>query len=170
MCEVIDDGSQKRDFMATAQNVAELAPMPERKPNKLLPPVWEGTEYPRYPPGIYDVRCKAIQGPEWLKNHRRLSIRLECSFLMEKRTVSGFLNLGDDPKRCNARKQSNYCKLWCKVNGGLPRKKQVMHWNDFVGKFFRVRIEDATKNSKGEPLSEAERYSKIVEFLECIGP
>ena len=84
--------------------------------------------------------------------------------------MSGFLNMGDDPKQCSARRHSNYFKLWCKVNGGLPRKGQAMDWNDFVGKFFRVRIEDATKNSKGEPLPESERYSKIVEFLECIGP
>lgn len=45
-----------------------------------------------------------------------------------------------------------------------------MDWNVFIGKFFRVRVEDATKNGKSEPLSEAERYSKIVEFLEFLGP
>ena len=95
---------------------------------------------------------------------------MECHFLTEEGNVSGFLNLGDDPQRCNARRQSKYFKLWCKVNGGLPRKGQAMHWNDFVGKFFRVRVVDATTNSKGEPLSEAERYSKIEEFLEFIGP
>jgi len=84
--------------------------------------------------------------------------------------VSGFLNLGDDPERTHVRRHSNYFKLWCQVNGGPPRKKQVMHWNDFLGKFFRVRVVDATKNSKGELLPEAERYSKIEEFLEFIGP
>jgi hypothetical protein len=156
--------------MATARKFVKLPFAPERKPKRVLAPVWEGTEYPRHPPGVYDVQCNEIQGPEWLKNHRRWSIRLECNFLMEEGNVSGFLNMGDDPKQCSARRHSNYFKLWCKVNGGLPRKGQAMDWNDFVGKFFRVRIEDATKNSKGEPLPESERYSKIVEFLECIGP
>jgi len=156
--------------MATGRNVVKLPSTSERKPKKMVAPVWEGVEYPRHPPGTYDVGCAAIQGPEWLKNHRRWSIRLECHFLTEEGNVSGFLNLGDDPQRCNARRQSKYFKLWCKVNGGLPRKGQAMHWNDFVGKFFRVRVVDATTNSKGEPLSEAERYSKIEEFLEFIGP
>jgi hypothetical protein len=45
-----------------------------------------------------------------------------------------------------------------------------MHWDDLLGKFFRVRIDMATTNSKGQPLSAPEQYSKIVEFLECIGP
>ena len=79
---------------ATAPNLAKLHSTHERKQNTMLAPVWEGIEYPHYPPGIYDVRCNSIQGPEWLKNHRRWSIRLECNFLMEEGTVSGFLNLG----------------------------------------------------------------------------
>jgi hypothetical protein len=45
-----------------------------------------------------------------------------------------------------------------------------MHWDDFIGKFFRVSVVDATKNGKGEPLSEAERYSKIEDFLDFLGP
>jgi hypothetical protein len=44
-----------------------------------------------------------------------------------------------------------------------------MHWNPFTGKFFSVRVVDATKNGKGEPLLEAEGLSKIEDFLECIG-
>lgn len=151
-------------------SITRLTLAPKPKPQKLLPPVWEGVKYPLHPPGIYEVRCNLIQGPEWLKNHRRFSIRLECNFLTEEGKVSGFLNLGNDPKGCHAGKQSNYYKLWCKVNGGLPRKGQLMDWNDFLGKFFRVRVEDATKNGKGEPLLEAEHYSKIVEFLDFLGP
>ena len=156
--------------MPAAHNLAMPHPTRERKPKTMLPPVWEGAEYPRYPPGTYDVCCNLIQGPDWLKNHRRWSIRLECNFLTEEGTISGFLNLGDDPHHFNVRRQSKYYKLWCKVNGGHPRKRQPMHWDDFIGKFFRVRIVDATKNGKGEPLSEAERYSKIEDFLEFLGP
>ena len=91
--------------------------------------------------------------------------------LTEEGEVSGFLNLGRDPNRCHAGKQSNYYKLWCKVNDGHPpREGQAMDCNAFIGRFFRVRIEDVTKNDKGEPLPEAERYSKIVEFLDFLGP
>ena len=139
--------------MATARNLIELAPVGERKPKRLFPPVWEGVEYPHYPPGVYDVRCNRIQGPEWLNDHRRWSLRVECNFLFEEGNVSGFLNMGDDPKRCSARRQSKYYKLWCMANGGHPRKGQAMDWNDLLDKFFRVRVEDA-KNSKGEPLPE----------------
>jgi len=155
---------------ATAPNLVKFHSTLECKQKTMLPPVWEGVEYPHYPPGIYDVRCNSIQGPEWLKNHRRWSIRLECNFLTEEGNVSGFLNLGDDPKRFHVRRQSKYYKLWCRTNGGHPRKRQPMHWNDFIGKFFRVRIVDATKNGKGELLSEPERYSKIEDFLEFLGP
>ena len=156
--------------MATARTMAKPISAAEGRARKQLAPVWEGVEYPRHPPGSYDVRCNAIQGPEWLKNHHRWSIRLECNFLMEDGVVSGFMNLGDDPHRYRVGRQSNYFKLWCKVNRGLPRQGQPMPPEDFIGRFFRVRIEDGTKNSKGEDLSDEERYSKIVEFLECIGP
>ena len=124
--------------MATAHHVVRLPSASERKPRKVIPPVWQGIEYSCFPPGVYDVCCIKIQGPEWLKNHRRWSIRLECNLMAEEGNVSGFLNLGDDPKRCSARRQSKYFKLWCKVNGGLPRKGQEMHWNDFIGKLFRA--------------------------------
>ena len=79
--------------MATAPTLVKLPSGSERKPKKIAAPVWEGTEYPRHAPGVYDVRCNEIQGPEWLKNHRRWSVRLECNFLTEEGNVSGFLNL-----------------------------------------------------------------------------
>jgi len=141
-----------------------------RRGSKSLVPVWEGPEYPRCSAGIYDVRCNKLQGPQWLRNHRRWSLRLECNFLTEAGNVSGFLNLGDDPNRPRVGRQSNFYRLWCMVNGGPPKQRQTMSADVFLGKFFRVRIETATKNSKGLPMSEAEQYSKIVEFLECIGP
>lgn len=156
--------------MVTPRPRAQPNSVAESRARKQLAPVWEGAEYPLYEPGIYDVRCNEIQGPEWLKNNRRWSLRLECNFLTENGTVSGFLNLGNDPKRFYIGRESNYFKLWCKVHGGLPRKGQRMSWDDFLGRFFRVRIETGTKNGKGETKSDAERYSKIVEFLECIGP
>ena len=165
---------KKRHGMATAQathaTAKPISAAEGRRARKHPRIVWEGAEYPLYPAGTYDVRCNKIQGPEWLKNHRRWSLRLECNFLTEEGNVSGFLNLAGDPERLHVGRQSNYFNVWCKANGGFPRRGQIMSEDIFLGKFFRVRIETATKNGKGEPLSQAERYSKIVEFLECIGP
>jgi hypothetical protein len=45
-----------------------------------------------------------------------------------------------------------------------------MPWEDFLGKFYRVRIDDGATDQNGEQIPEVLRYSKIVEFLECIGP
>ena len=152
-----------------SQNVVKLRPASMRPTRKPPPLVWEGIEYPRYPPGVYDVRCNKIQGPEWLRNRRRWSLRLECNFLMDKGSVSGFLNLGDDPERVKAPRGSRYYKVWCLVNGGAPKKGQRMSPEDFLGKIFRVRVDNA-KDIQGNLLPEGERYSKIVEFLELLGP
>jgi hypothetical protein len=40
---------------------------------------------------------------------------------------------------------------------------------DFLGKVFRVKVADA-KDIHGNLLPETEQYSKIVEFLEFLGP
>jgi hypothetical protein len=45
-----------------------------------------------------------------------------------------------------------------------------MPWEDFLDKFYRVRIADSVADAKGGEIPEDQRYSKIVEFLECIGP
>src|SRR5215469_2366539 len=158
--------------MATARNIFRHSDTRRKRiePNtsvKPKAPVWDGPDYPRYPPGIYDVRCNHIHGPEWLINRHRWSIRLECNFLTEEGSVSGFLNLGNDPDKVHAGRGSRYFKVWCMANGGLPRKGQRMDPKIFLGKFFRVRVEDAT-DIRGNPLPESERYSKIVEFLQCI--
>jgi hypothetical protein len=83
--------------------------------------------------------------------------------------VSGFLNLGSDPERSQAGRGSRIFKLWCMVNGGLPKKGQRMDLTSFLNKFFRVKVEDA-KDIHGNPLPESEQYSKITEFIEFLGP
>jgi hypothetical protein len=88
---------------------------------------------------------------------------------MDEGSVSGFLNLGTDPNQYQYPRGSRYFKLWCKVNGGLPKRGQPMNPEDFLGQFLRVKVEDA-RDINGNPLPEAEQYSKITEFLECIGP
>src|SRR5262252_2747081 len=61
-------------------------------------PVWVGADYHRCPPSICDVRCIHIQGPEWLRSHKRWSIRVECMFLDDPDgRVSGFISLRSNP-------------------------------------------------------------------------
>jgi len=45
-----------------------------------------------------------------------------------------------------------------------------MSWDDFIDKFYRVRVDDSVTDAKGREIPENQRYSKIVEFLECLGP
>jgi len=97
-----------------------------RARKKHVAPLWEGAEYHRCPPGIYDVRCIHVQGPEWLRNHRRWSVRVECGFLTGPGNVSGFLNLGNDPIRPRIGRESKFFRLRCMVNGGPPRRGQEM--------------------------------------------
>lgn len=132
-------------------------------------PIWSGKEYPRYDPGEYDVRCNEVQGPAWIKQYQRWSIRLECHFLTEDGLVSGFLNLGNNPRQPHPGKRSYYARLWIQANQDLPNAGE-MPPEIFIGKFFRVRIEDATRDSKGKLLPPALVYSKIVEFIDCTGP
>ena len=163
---------RKKDSMGISNRTSRPISAAEgRARKKHVAPVWEGAEYHRYPPGIYDVRCIHIQGPEWLRSHRRWSLRLECMFLDEPDArVSGFLSLGNDPERPRVGRKSRYFDLWCKTNRGLPRKGQAMRWEDFLDRFYRVRIADGVTDAKGGEIPEDQRYSKIVEFLECISP
>jgi hypothetical protein len=154
----------RRDFESCVRS------QPSRQ-SKQSAPVWEGAEYHRCSPGVYEVRCIHIQGPEWLRFHQRWSIRLECMFLDEPDArVSGFLSLGSNPERPHVGRKSRYFDLWCKTNRGLPRKGQEMSWDDFIDKFYRVRVDDSVTDAKGREIPENQRYSKIVEFLECLGP
>src|SRR5438270_10758799 len=84
-------------------------------------PICEADPYPRYEPGIRQVRCCELQGPAWLKNFGRWSIRLECRFVDEDGSVSGFLNLGKDRRTPRAGRQSRYARLSRMANGGPAR-------------------------------------------------
>ena len=59
--------------------------------------VWEGVDYPRVSPGVYQVIGNGVvQGPVWLRNYLRWSIRIEFTLLSGEGYVSRFFNLGSN--------------------------------------------------------------------------
>jgi len=110
-------------------------------------------------------RAKLYRDPRF----RCWKCRLDCQFLTEPDTVSGFLNLGTDDKP-HAGRGSEYRRVWVMANDAQPKKRQVLSTRIFVGKVFRVRIADTERRHDGREHLETERYSTIKEFLARVGP
>jgi len=129
--------------------------------------IWQGTEYPRIPPGDYLAVCSGWQGPEWVRAFYRWSLRLEFSLLSGEGTVSGFLNLGNDPAKRHIARRSKFYALWCQANGEMPRKGQPMTLDTFTDPTltYLVRVGDALKDAKDELKPDALVYSRVTEIL-----
>src|SRR5262249_59375937 len=108
-----------------------------------LDPVCDENPYPRYQPGVYDVRC---YGAEEYRDprFRCWKCRLDCHFLTDSGTVPGFLNLGTGDKP-QAGRGSEYRRVWVMANGAQPKKRQLLSRRVFVDKIFRVRIADTER-------------------------
>jgi hypothetical protein len=134
-------------------------------------PVWEPREYPKHDPGIRMVRFHEVQGPDWLHSYQRWSLRLGGHFMDEAGEVSFFLNMGKgNGPSAGTNGESKYHRAWTIANDGPPRRGEEMHPNIFLGKCFLARVEDCTRNGKGEQKSAEEVYSRITELLKRIGP
>ncbi len=123
--------------------------------------------FPRYLPGDYDVRCSAVhvyRDPRF----KRWVCRLDCHFVTEKAKVCGFLNMGTG-ENPSAGRGSEYWRVWVMAKGEQPRRGRLAK-DVFVGKFFRVRIDDTVQRYDKREHSEAARYSTIKQFVACIGP
>jgi hypothetical protein len=142
--------------------------MPDGPTNGGLDPICEDSPYPRYAPGVYDVLCYRVK-PYRDPRFRCWKCRLDCQFLTESDTVSGFLNLGTGDKP-HAGRGSEYRRVWVMANDAQPRKRQVLSARTFVGKVFRVRIADTERRHDGREHIAPERYSTIKEFLARVGP
>jgi hypothetical protein len=130
-------------------------------------PICEDAVYPRYPPGEYDVRCCRVhvyRDPRF----KRWVCRLDCHFLTERAEVVGFLNMGNGESP-TAGRGSEYWRVWVLASGEQPRRRR-MPKRTFIGRVFRVRIEDTTLRYDQQEHSEAARYSTIKKFISCIGP
>jgi hypothetical protein len=147
----------------SARDQVSLAPKPSL--------VWHGAEYPRLEPGRYVVRGVKIQGPEWVRAFSRWSLRIEFATVHQDGCVSAFFNLGSSRDKHHIGRQSKYFRAWTLANGDLPRKGQAMSPDVFLdGQFFDVTVEDAGRNTDGTQKSEAEIYSRIVEFHSVTRP
>ena len=129
--------------------------------------VWQGDTYARVPPGIYRAVCTGWQGPQWVRAFRRWSIRLNFALLGCEADVSGFLNLGNDPKRKSFGRRSNYYKLWCQANGEAPCKGQRMLRDTFIepGLLYTLHVGDANKDEHQAEKADALVYSKAMRIL-----
>jgi hypothetical protein len=127
--------------------------------------VWQGADYPRIKPGMYQVRGTKVQGPEWVRKYQRWSLRIEFALVSEPGNVSAFFNLGSNPDEPRIGRQSKYWKDWVLANEDAPRKGQQMDPQVFLeGQFFIVTIDDGNKDSEGKPKADGEVYSRITKF------
>jgi len=140
---------------------------PERAAKRpVAPPVWDKDPYPVTEDGMLLVRVVAVQGPEWIRNFQRWSVRLECAGVFEAVSLSLFLNLGGNQAGPSVPgRQSKFYQHWSMANGGPPKKGQAMSFEVFLDRFFMAKVERATKDSKGEAKSEDEVYSRISHFV-----
>jgi hypothetical protein len=133
--------------------------------------IWRGPEYPLLSPGVYMVRGSKVQGPEYVRNFHRWSIRIEFALTAEPGSVSMFLNLGGDKTGPQIKRQSRYFKAWVLANGEQPRRGQAMTADVFLeGQFFQVEVETCMLDSEGEIKPEAEWYSRITRIVSMAWP
>jgi hypothetical protein len=131
------------------------------------PPVWNKDPYIRIPPGRYPVRVVGFQGPEWMHNVRRWSLRVDCALEAEgEGNLSIFFNFGNNPgKIATPGRQSKYFKHWTMAKGEAPRRGESLDWAVFLDKHFMAEVEDAGRDSKGNQKCDAEIYSRISQFI-----
>jgi hypothetical protein len=133
--------------------------------------VWRGPEYPVLPTGKYTVRGVAIQGPQWLRNYQRWSLRVEFTLIDEPILVSAFFNFGSDRNRPNVGRRSKYYKAWVLANGEHPRRRQQMSPDIFLeGQFFEVEVQSCKMNEEGQLKPNAEMYSIVTKLISARWP
>ena len=136
-------------------------------------PVWEGADYPRVAEGRYSAVASRTQGPQWVVRYARWSLMVEFELLSESESVRVciFFNMGSDPAKPKAGRQSNYFKAWTLANGELPKRGQVMTPETFLdGQIFEIEVADSRKDSGERPKAEAEVYSRVTAILSATSP
>jgi hypothetical protein len=142
----------------------------ERKPKS---PVWDGPNYAHVAPGRYSAIVTRIQGPEWCFQYRRWSLLVEFELLgeVESVRVCAFFNLGNDPAKLHAGRQSRYCKAWTIANGELPHRGQEMKPEVFMeGQIFEIEVDDSSTAPGEQKKTDAEVYSRVTALVSCIRP
>jgi hypothetical protein len=133
--------------------------------------VWRGPEYPVLPAGKYTVRGVAIQGPQWLPNYQRWSLRVEFTLIDEPILVSTFFNFGSDRNRPQVGRRSKYYKAWVLANGEHPRRREKMRPDIFLeGQFFEVEVQPSKIDEEGQLKPNAEIYSIVTKLISARWP
>jgi|GEM_PF-5179735 len=131
-------------------------------------PICEDEPYPKYAPGLYDVRCTNIK--QYLdKRFKRRVCLLECRELLTNNPVVAFLNMGNKEKPTVGR-GSKYRRVWILATGRQPNKRERMDAREFIGKIFTVRIDVTKKQHDGLEHPEAAQYSTITDFIKRLYP
>jgi hypothetical protein len=131
-------------------------------------PICDAEPYPRYAPGVYEVRCiraRVYKDPQF----KCWKCLLEFQFLDCEAKVAGFFHMGKGEKP-TAGRRSRYYAAWIEAYGEKPKKRQVMSSRVFEGKIFKVRIWDTTKRHDRGEHSEAAIYSTVKEVLKRMWP
>ncbi len=130
--------------------------------------IWQGDTYARVPPGIYKATCTGWQGPEWVRNYRRWSLRLNFVLFDGETEVSAFLNMGNDPDRKSYGRRSKFYKAWCQANGATPCKGERLLFSAFTepGLLYTVRVGDAGKDEAQQEKPDVLVYSKVSDILQ----
>jgi len=112
------------------------------------------------------VQVVKLQGPEWVRQFQRWSLRIECTGVYEPIKLSLFVNLaGDRGKPGLPGRQSNFYKYWTMANGQPPKKGQAMNWDIFLNKFFMAEVGKVRTDASGQEKAESEIYSRISRFV-----
>jgi hypothetical protein len=131
-------------------------------------PVCDVDPYPRYAPGVYEVRCvraRVYRDPQF----KCWKCLVEFQFLNDEAKVVGFFNMGTGEKP-KAGRRSRYYAAWVMANGEMPKKRQVVSCRVFEGKIFKVRVEDIATRHDGGEHPEAAIYSTVKEILKRMWP
>jgi hypothetical protein len=131
-------------------------------------PIWNGPEYFRVTPGIYDAYSIRFQGPEWVRSYQRWSLMIEFELLGEPERVRVclFLNLGRDQAKPTIGRRSNYFAAWTLANGGLPTRGQAMDPTVFLeSQIYRVEVSDSLKDSNDQEKPQSAVYSKVTRIV-----
>lgn len=151
-----------------------LGDAPDRTQRKNPIPVWQGQEYAKHERGERIVRVHEVQGPEWVRQFQRWSVRVGAHLMDERGEVSCFLNLGNRKEAPYVGRRSRYYKAWSLANGGPPHKGEPMSADIFLDKCFLAVIEDSTlgaelgENHERKPKPAGEVYSIISELRELV--
>jgi len=132
---------------------------------------WAGVSYTRVPPGTYSVVGKTFQGPEWIRQYSRWSLRIEFVLLDDGQAVSRFFNMGSNPNGPHIGRHSLYFRWWTAANGEPPMRGQKMTTEVFFeGQVFTVKVEDAIVDGDRKTKHDGEVYSRVTELIEVSRP